>query len=260
LQIVPHGVAQVLLLQFDRIMIRNMINSAAAGIYSLAGNIRLILTIIIDSIANTWQTWFYEEIEKKNTSEIQLRAKQMIGVFAVMCIGLMALSPELVLILGGLEYIDARFVTVPMIMDAFIIFIYNVIIPAEYYKKKTNFVMIGTIFATALNIAGNYIFISRYGFIAAAYTTLFSYVCYLIFHLIISHKVVKFDIVEMPYLFVMTTSVSVIAFVNIFYIDSLIIRWIFTLCMIAAFVFVLNRKYRIVNDTLKLLQKKAHKS
>ena len=43
LPIVPHGLAQVLLAQFDKIMIRYMIGNAAVGVYSLAGNIQLIL-------------------------------------------------------------------------------------------------------------------------------------------------------------------------------------------------------------------------
>ena len=46
LPIVPHGISQVLLAQFDRIMIRELVSDSAAGIYSLAGNIKLILNII----------------------------------------------------------------------------------------------------------------------------------------------------------------------------------------------------------------------
>ena len=254
LPIVPHGVSQVLLSQFDRIMIRNIVSSSAAGIYSLAGNIRLILVIITDSIATSWQTWFYEEIEKNNIAEIKLRAKQIICLFAILCIAVMTVSPELVAILGGRNYENAKYVTSPMVIDAFILFVYNIIIPAEYYKKKTNYVMLGTLFATALNIITNYIFIHKYGFIAAAYTTLFSYVCYLIMHLFISHKVVQFDVVEIPFLIGITMIISLNGFISTYYSNSLVIRWGFGLSLLLFFIIVLNRKYDILEMGLKVIQ------
>ena len=43
LPLVPHGLSQVLLGQFDRIMIRSMVSDAAAGIYSVVANISFCL-------------------------------------------------------------------------------------------------------------------------------------------------------------------------------------------------------------------------
>jgi predicted dehydrogenase len=63
LPIVPHGISQVLLAQFDRIMIRSMVGNAEAGIYSLAENIKLILTIITDSISAACASQKSEEPE-----------------------------------------------------------------------------------------------------------------------------------------------------------------------------------------------------
>lgn len=38
--------------------------------------------------------------------------------------------------LGGDNYISGKYVALPMILDAFVLFIYNVIVPAEYFTKK----------------------------------------------------------------------------------------------------------------------------
>ena len=65
LPIIPHGISQVLLAQFDRIMINKMIGKSEAGIYGLVGNIKLILAIISDSISEVWMTWFYEKMKNK---------------------------------------------------------------------------------------------------------------------------------------------------------------------------------------------------
>ena len=116
-------------------------------------------------------------------------------MFLVFTVGLMALSPEIIYILGGKGYEAGKLVAVPMIMDAFILFLYNIIVPSEYYTKKTTYIMTGTLIAAGLNLVTNYIFIKAYGFIAAAYTTLFSYVCYLLLHIVISRKLVGFDVI-----------------------------------------------------------------
>ena len=225
LPIVPHGISQVLLAQFDRIMIQKLVDNSSAGIYSLAGNIKLILTIISDSISNVWSTWFYEQMEKKEEKNIQEKAILIVGVFSLLTIGLMAISPEVMLILGGKEYESGKYVAIPMIVDAFVLFIYNTIIPSEYYMKKTSYIMFGTIIAAIINLITNFIFISRYGFIAAAYTTLFSYFIYMILHIVISYKLVHFFVVPVKWVSLFLIIITFVATVNLVFIEHIIVRW-----------------------------------
>ena len=225
LPIVPHGISQVLLAQFDRIMIRSMVGNSEAGIYSLAGNIKLILTIITDSISTAWSTWFYDQISDEKMEEIKKRANQLSLFFVILTVGLLALSPELIFLLGGKEYEKGKFVAIPMIVDAFVLFIYNIIVPAEYYKKKTTYIMFGTMAATVINLVTNYIFIARFGYIAAAYTTLFSYVCYLVLHLVISYKVIGFFILSPKDLLISSGVVLVAAVIDLMFINSIMVRW-----------------------------------
>ena len=159
-------------------MIRAMVSDAAAGIYSLAGNIKLVLVIITDSVATAWTTWFYGQMDKGDTAAIRKRSVQLMGLFFIFTTGLMALAPELVLILGGAEYDMGKYVAIPLVIDAFIIFLYNIIVPSEYYAKKTVYIMAGTMVSAVVNVILNYIFIGRYGYLAAAYTflrTVFDY-------------------------------------------------------------------------------------
>lgn len=230
LPIVPHGISQVLLAQFGRIMIRNMEGDGPAGIYSLAANIRLVLTIITESIATAWTTWFYAHMDAGDRNAIRQRAGQLMGLFFILTVGLMALSPEMVFILGGEEYDMAKFVAIPMVLDAFVLFLYNIIVPSEYYSKKTAFIMVGTIAATIINIALNYVFIQRFGYLAVGYTTLFSYLCYLAMHLVISRKLVKFFVLPLGWVAVVCLALAGLAALNLWLIDNLLLRW--TLCAV----------------------------
>lgn len=225
LPIIPHGISQTLLAQFGRIMIRSMEGDRPAGIYSLAGNIKLILSIITDSVATAWTTWFYDRMDEGDSKAIQKRAIQLMGLFFVLTVGLMALSPELILILGGKEYDLAKFVAIPMVMDAFILFLYNIIVPSEYYSKKTSFIMVGTMVAAVINIALNYVFIQKYGFLAVGYTTLFAYVCYLVLHIIISYKLVKFFVLPPFWILGVCAAIAALAAWDLWLIDNLLLRW-----------------------------------
>jgi O-antigen/teichoic acid export membrane protein len=222
--IVPHGISQVLLAQFDRIMIRSIVGNAAAGIYSLAGNIMLILTIITDSISTAWSTWFYDQISENRIESINKRAKQLSFFFVVLTVGLLTISPELIIILGGKEYSAGQYVAIPMIVDAFILFIYNIIVSSEYYKNKTTYIMLGTMVAMVINLITNYVFISKYGFIAAAYTTLFSYMCYLILHIVISHKVVGFFVLELKFFLMELVIIILTAIFDLLFIRTFWLR------------------------------------
>ena len=229
LPIIPHGVSQVLLAQFDRIMINSMVSAASAGIYSLAGNLKIILAVISDSVSTAWTTWFYEQAHKNNIKSIQKRAVLLSFLFLGGAIILCGISPELILLLGGDAYADGKYVAVPMIMDAYVLFLYNIIVPSEYYKEKTIFIMLGTFFAAILNIITNYVFIAKYGYIAAAYTTLFSYVCYLVLHIIISRKVFGSFVIPIQYVLLFFLVLTVVSVGDLLFINIIGIRYLITI-------------------------------
>ena len=245
LPIVPHGISQVLLSQFDRIMIRTIIGNSAAGIYSFATNIKLILTVITDSLITTWRTWFFQALSENKVEEIQKRAIQILELYTILSIGLMSISHELILLLGGIKYDSAKYVVIPMILDAFLLFIYGVIVQSEYYAKKTHFIMIGTIIAASINIITNYFFIQKYGFIVAAYTTLFSYIIYLVLHLFISYRVVKFAVIPYKSLFIYLTIVVFDGILNLIFVDMLVARLSinFIIILLMSFHFLKSIKY-----------------
>ena len=234
LPIVPHGISQVLLAQCDRIMISRMVSESAAGIYSLAGNLKLVLTVISTSIGVSWSTWFFSKMDKGESDDIQKNSSLLVRMFLVFTVGLMALSPEIIYVLGGEEYELGKYVAVPMIMDAFILFLYNIIVPSEYYTKKTKYIMMGTLIAAIVNLITNYIFIKLYGFIAAAYTTLFSYVGYLALHVVISKRLMKFEVVKWRWIVASSVVVASAGLFDLVFTENIILRYV--VCVVVVLV------------------------
>ena len=243
LPIIPHGISQVLLAQFDRIMIRKMIGASEAGIYSLGGNINLFLTTVTSSIGSSWNTWFYFEMDKNNKKIIQRKAVQLAIFFIIITFLVISASPELIYILGGKAYDTGKYVAVPIVLNAFVMALYNIIVPSEYYTGKTIYIMLGTIFAAVINIITNYIFISQFGFIAAAYTTLFSYICYLVLHIVISYKLVGFFVIPLKWLLLMFTFILAFSIFTLAFLDNIILRCIICLIFGTSFLIILLKKY-----------------
>ena len=75
-----------------------------------------------------------------------------------------------------------------------------------------------------INLITNYVFISKYGFIAAAYTTLFSYMCYLILHIVISHKVVGFFVLELKFFLMELVIIILTAIFDLLFIRTFWLR------------------------------------
>lgn len=250
LPIIPHGLSQALLSQFDLIMIRRLDTDSHAGIYGLAVNMKIVLTVLSDSIGSVWETWFFSQIDQGNRAVIRKRAVQLMWLFAFFAAGMMMLAPEL-LLLGGKNFGEGKYVVLPMIVEGFILFLYNVIVPSEYYLKKTQYVMAGTMAAALINVVTNYIFIKRFGYMAAAFTTLFSYICYLFMHVVISYRLAGFHVIPLPALAAGTGTIAAIALLNRLLIEQIALRYICNFVLLAVFAFALYRM--ALKDGIKVI-------
>lgn len=189
LPIIPHGISQVILSQFDRIMINGLIGAIAAGIYSFAYNIYLIVSITVQSLDNVWNTWFYEQMTKKNMKSIKNVSNFYIFFILLFCLAILLISPELIKLLGSNKYQDSIYCVIPIVASGFFSFLYNLPASVEYYFGKTKYIAVGTMLAAIVNIVLNYLFIGKFGYVAAAYTTLITYILYFLFHYFLAKKI-----------------------------------------------------------------------
>lgn len=224
--LIPHGISQVILSQFDRIMIKNLIGDAQAGIYSFGYNIFSILNVTINSLDNVWGPWFYEKMAEKKYEEIRkIGDKYAFGM--LMFSGMVMLgTPELVKILGAREYWDAMYSVVPIVIGGYYMFLCSLPSYVEYYYEKTQFVALGTGMAAAVNIILNLICIQRFGYLAAAYTTLLTYLLYFVFHYVIAWRVHKSCIFNTTKMIVYIVAAAVVGGISLLLIEQWLVRWL----------------------------------
>lgn len=187
--IIPHGLSQILLSQFDRIMIQRMIGNAEAGIYSFSYTIAVIPQIIASSFDTVWGPWFFEQYRAKKIELIKMRSSQYVMLFSTIVVCIMAISPEIIHIMAPIDYWKSIYSVIPVILAMYFTFLYFLPAQIEYFEKRTINIAFGTVGAAAMNISLNLIFIPKYGYNAAAYITLITYVCNFIFHLYVAKKI-----------------------------------------------------------------------
>lgn len=235
--LIPHYLSQTVLNSADRIMIRGMVNESAAGIYSLAYSISLIMTMFNTALMQTIEPWMYKKINNQKISDISSVAYPVFMLIAFINVVLIAFAPEIVAIFAPAEYHAAIWIIPPVTMSVFFMFSYSFFAVFEFYYEKKKFIVISTCVGALLNIVLNFIFIRVYGYYAAGYTTLFCYIIYAILHFI-SMKYIckKYLDNNQPYSTKIYLTIAgtflVISTVLLFSYHSMILRYMFIAIMI----------------------------
>lgn len=180
--LIVHGVALNILSQSDRVMITSLAEASQTGIYSLIYNFSMIATAITSALEGVWLPWFLQKIKARRLKDINVVSKHYVNFMTYVMVCLVLMAPEVVKLLATKEYWEGIAIIPPIIIANFIIFVYTLYVDVEHYYKKTPFITINTLIAAGTNIVLNYLLIPRYGYVAAAYTTLVSYIVALILH------------------------------------------------------------------------------
>ncbi len=189
--LIPHYLSESILSNADRIMIRDMVDESAAGIYSLAYSIALIMTFFNSALMQTFEPWLYKRIKEKQVNRIKEVAYPSFGFIAFINLLLICFTPEVLHFFAPKEYWDAIWVVPSVCMSSLFTFAYLFFYVFEIYFEKTKYIAISTIASGILNIILNYLFIRIFGYYAASYTTLFCYIAYASFHYVFTMRICK---------------------------------------------------------------------
>lgn len=236
LPLVPHLLGCVLLDSSDKIMITAMCGDEETAIYSLAYTCAMAVKVVNASMNDAFSPWLGEKIDRKEYKTVYNMSTKYIMFFALFCVGLMLISPEIVLVAGGDAYRDAIDI-IPVIMaGAYFQFVYCMYVNIEQYKKKNIGIAIGTASAALINIVLNYICINAFGYKAAAYTTLVSYIALLVFHYFLVRKIGMTTLYNTKNIIIISTVILLLNFLVQLLLPFVLIRYmvivVYVLCIV----------------------------
>ncbi len=175
LPLIPEMLSIQIMNQADKIMIQFLVGYEYTGIFALGTTISFIIWIVEDSVWNAFLPWMYEKISAGETEDIESPWTILMHGFGILSWFLVALAPEIVVVLGSSEYRMAIFLIAPMVTGTLLRFYSYIYTAIQNYYKKTAYVAAGTIITMVINVILNYVCILRFGYMAAAYTTAASY-------------------------------------------------------------------------------------
>lgn len=187
--LLPHYLSMIILGQMSRIMVQYYCGASLAGIFSLAYQVSLIMNLLISGINSALTPWLYHNLKEQKYDEIK-----RVTITLILCVGFisvfaMLIAPEIILILGGYNYMEAIWIIPPVLLSTLLTFIYSIYGTVLFYYEKTEWVAISTSSGAVLNILLNIILIPKCGYIAAGYVTLVSYFLLYIMYRYFSSKV-----------------------------------------------------------------------
>lgn len=194
LPLIPHYLSSVVLTGSDRIMISQLDSQSSAGIYTVVYGVGSIGTIIWGAIQGSVTPTIYDRMSNHSNDGVNQLCLKLILIFGCACLSISLLAPEVIRILGPRSYLKGVYVVPPVVGAILISCLYNLFSIVTFYYKKSGFIAFASIVAAAINIILNYILIPRFGFVAAAYTTLVSYIVLAIMHFIIMKKTQEFEV------------------------------------------------------------------
>lgn len=186
LPLIPHALSGIILVYFDRIIINQLLGAEKTGLYSFAYNVGMIMQIFILAMNRAWQPMFYEYYSKNKFKSITNIAKKYSTIVYYIAIILILFTREIVQIISTKEYNESMPIIPIIILSYLFLFLYTIYANYSFYYKKSGAISLATVIATIVNIILNYIFIPKYGYVSAAYTTLVSYILLFLFHFLVT--------------------------------------------------------------------------
>ena len=254
--LIPHALAGNLLNTSDRVMIKQICGAEDAAIYSIAYTTSMLVQILWSSMNQAWSPWLFDHIFQKDYVKIKEKSRLYLLLFMGIAMGIMLVVPEVILVMAGAKYAAAKYVMPPVIVGMVFQFVYSMYVNLEMYQKKTIMISFGTLGAAAINIGLNYLLIPKFGYIAAAYTTLVGYACLMLFHFFIVKLSHEFDgIYDDKFHFAMLGLIFVFHLLCMYLYQFVLIRYV--VVVIYGFVLMgIAYKYR---DNLLFFLKKVPK-
>lgn len=243
LPLIPHQLSTIILSRFDQTMINQVIGPYEAGMYSFILNISVVLSVLWSSTNSAWVPWLYSQLNSNNIDEIRDKTDYYIIGFAGLTILSMILMVDVARLMAGNEYENSLVLMVPIMSSYFFQFLYSLPVNIEFYYKKTNLIAIGTIACAVIKIILNLVTLPIFGYQAAAYTTIFSYILLFVFHYWIYSKISKNKLMNLR---MIVLSIVIITFLGMLIqltLNQIILRYLLFVVLIVSIYFFKERRF-----------------
>lgn len=253
LPMIPHGLAMIMLARIDTSMISAMCSYAEVGLYTYGYTIGTLLMFVSNAIGQAWLPWFNERLADGDRELIKEKNRVLMAAGCFLTLIFIGMTPEAVRILLAKPYHECMWVIPPVALGTLCQYFYTNYVNQELFHKKTVMIAVNSIIAALINTGLNYIYIRRYGYIAAAYTTLAGYLILMILHFVSTKLILREKLYHDGQYFLMLAVTGIAGLSMMYVYEKPVVRYIIIAALIAVFAFIFR------NDIIKLYRRYTKK-
>ena len=163
-----------LMLQCDKIMITNICGSEETAVYSVVYYLAYSMIAVNIAVAPVRQAWIFKKIDQNDYGKATFIQKYYLLIFMFIATAIMMsgkIAPKLI---APPSYWKYEYIA-PFVISACMMVLYGFYTEIVLFYKKNMKLSLSVLIAAITNVALNYIYIPKFGAIAACYTTVFSY-------------------------------------------------------------------------------------
>ena len=191
LPLVPHGLLGFGLFALDRFILQHYRPLSEVGLYTLAYNIGLIMTLITGSLSRAWTPLFFSLLQNGEEGRGPAAAifDELIMLLSLIASAGILLSPFCIYLLFNSHYWPAAQVA-PIVLGAYLFHSLFVLFQiAVVQSRRTALVALVSGIALVANVALNFAWVPRHGMVGSAYASLAAYAVQFILIAFLAHRV-----------------------------------------------------------------------
>lgn len=170
--LIPHVGGVFLLTTVDRFVINSELGVAQAGIYMVAVQFGMALSLVFDAVNKAYVPWLFERLKRDSDSEKRqiVRYTYAWYVFILAGAGLsFIVGPWLIVFVAGDQYTEAGDVIGWLVLGQVFHGMYLMVTNYIFYSKRTGLLSAASIFSGLVNFGLLVLLVKQVGIIGAAY-------------------------------------------------------------------------------------------
>ncbi len=191
LPLVPHGLIGFGLIAIDRFILQHYRPLAEVGLYAMAYNIGMIMTMVTAALSRAWTPLFYSLLrggEEERSAAAKIFEQLLVLLTFVASSGVL-LAPVCVHWFLGSSYWPIAKLA-PILLGAYLFHSFFALFQLRVIQaRRTSLVSMVSGTALATNVVLNLLWVPNFGMVGAAYATLVAYAVESIIMAVVAHRV-----------------------------------------------------------------------
>ncbi len=200
LPLIPHSISRYILGYFDRIILLQLTTKEVTGLYSFAYDVGTAMNLVVLASAKAWRPIFFDEYRVGNFDKINRLSRDYADYIYLTAVAIMLFASDAVRLVVDRSYFAALPLVPIVVLGYVFVFLYTLFFQYAAYRHRTGLISLNTFIAGFANIGLNYWLIPIYGYQAAAYTTLASFVLLFLLHYLNARVVLREHVLAMSQL------------------------------------------------------------